>query len=57
MKTQKDIEKALLKCSVAMKDDDPKMCPLWPQDEDLYCHDCTARYAFRFVLDKPVDGD
>lgn len=56
MKTEKEITNALTRCAEAMKDNDASLCPLWPQDDDLYCHDCTARYAFRFVLDQPVDG-
>jgi len=50
VKGPKDIKIAMKQCSQAMKKDDPKLCPLWPKDNSLYCHDCTARYAWRWVL-------
>ena len=54
IKEPKDIRAAMKQCSQAMKKDDPKLCPLWPGDASLYCHDCTVRPGWRWVLGEKV---
>jgi hypothetical protein len=49
-----EIKVAMKQCSKAMKKGDPKLCPLWPKDSSLYCHDCTACYAWRWVLGEKI---
>ena len=55
MKTESEIRDAIKACSEAQKTDDPKLCPIWPGDETMYCIDCTCRYAMRWILGEPVD--
>jgi hypothetical protein len=55
MKTETEIRNAIKACSKAQETDNPKLCPIWPKDDDLYCIDCTCRYAMRWVLGEPVD--
>ena len=50
MKTDKEIQQALGQCDKAQEKNDPKLCPVWPDDDSLYCHDCTCRAAWRWVL-------
>jgi hypothetical protein len=50
MKTEQEIKSAIKQCLKAMKKDDPKLCPVWPKNESLYCVDCTCRYAMRWIL-------
>jgi hypothetical protein len=54
MKGPWEIKVAMKQCSKAMKKDDPKLCPLWPKDSYLYCHDCTAHYAWRWILGEKI---
>jgi len=51
MKSKEEIEKAIAQCSVAQETWDAKLCPIWPKDADLYCHDCTCRTSLRWVLE------
>lgn len=57
MKTESEIRAAMKACSKAQKTDNPKLCPIWPEEETLYCIDCTCRYAMRWVLGEPVEPD
>jgi hypothetical protein len=54
MKNSQDILQALAKCVEAQKNDDPKLCPIYPEDESLTCLDCTCRDAFKWVLGEKV---
>lgn len=51
MKTKEEIEAAIEQCDKAQQEDNPKLCPVWPQDDSLYCVDCTCRYGWRWVLE------
>ena len=51
MKTEQQIKNALELCGKAQEQDNSKMCPIWPKDEVLYCHDCTCRSALKWVLE------
>lgn len=55
-KTIPEVRAAIAQCSEAIKADNPKLCPIWPDDEDLYCHDCTCRNAMRWFIGDAVDG-
>ena len=55
MKTGKEIRAAIKQCGQAQQKDDPSKCPLWPNDDTLYCIDCTARSAWRWVLEIKED--
>ena len=55
MRTEKEIKIAMKQCSEARNKDDPKLCPVWPKDDYLYCVDCTCRHAWRWVLEEKVD--
>jgi len=50
MKTSQEIKKAIKQCDKAQDKDDPKLCPVWPEDDYLYCIDCTCRTEWRWVL-------
>jgi len=50
MKTSQEIKKAIKQCDKSQDKDDPKLCPVWPEDDYLYCIDCTCRTAWRWVL-------
>lgn len=54
VKKSAEIKIAMKQCSKAMDKNDPKLCPLWPKDPDLWCHDCTARSAWKWVLGEKV---
>ncbi|MDO8641370.1 MAG: hypothetical protein Q7R33_07470 [Nitrosarchaeum sp.] len=56
MKTSREIKAAMDQCTKAQKADDAKLCPVWPKDNALYCHDCTCRNAWRWILGMDVDG-
>jgi len=51
MKTKEQIEQAIAQCDVAQQQEKASLCPIWPKDKDLYCVDCTCRYALRWVLE------
>lgn len=55
MKTESEIRAAMDACSKAQETDNPKLCPVWTEEETLYCIDCTCRYAMRWVLEEPID--
>jgi len=58
MKTEEEIRAAYNQCTEyrqAEEGDEKVYCPLWPDDDYPGCCDCTARHAWRFVLDEPVD--
>lgn len=55
MKTKEQIEQAISQCDKAQKENNPKLCPVWPKNENLYCVDCTCRYGFRWVLEIEED--
>lgn len=50
IKTIQDIQTAIKQCSIAQRNWDVKKCPIWSNDEELYCHDCTCRSALRWTL-------
>jgi hypothetical protein len=51
MKTKEQIEEAIKQCDVAQKKGKANLCPVWPEDTNLYCVDCTCRYAWRWILE------
>ena len=51
MKKSKEIRDAIESCKKAQEKDNPKLCPIWPEDENLYCIDCTCRSALKWVLE------
>jgi len=68
MKSAQEIKKALKDCDKAQDKDNPKLCPVWPKDDNLYCVDCTTfvgaaaqstascRNALRWVLTGDPDS-
>jgi hypothetical protein len=50
MKNEQEIKAAIKSCDEAQAANDPKQCPIWPDEPDLYCVDCTCRYAMRWIL-------
>lgn len=50
MKTDEEVLAAISQCEAAQLSDNVKLCPMYSEDEDLYCHDCTCRDAFNWFL-------
>ena len=50
MKNAHEVQEAIDACDKAQLANDPKLCPMYPEDKYLYCVDCTCRDALRWVL-------
>jgi hypothetical protein len=50
MKSEAQIIEAIQQCETAQIIDDPKLCPIYPDEEALDCVSCTCRDAFIWIL-------
>ena len=50
MKSEEQIKKADRQCEAAQVTDDPRLCPIYSDDEPLDCLNCTCRDVFNWIL-------